>query len=45
MLLANASMTVGFDNSDKVGQYKVFLTVIYKEAGTQLQVSVPFTLQ
>ena len=45
MLLANASMTVGFDNSDKVGQYKVLATVIDKEAGKQLQVSVPFTLQ
>jgi hypothetical protein len=44
ILLSNASMTVGFDKSDKVGKYKILATVIDKEAGKQLQVSVPFTL-
>ncbi|MFT5534056.1 MAG: hypothetical protein ACI802_002299 [Candidatus Paceibacteria bacterium] len=44
ILLSNATMTVGFDKTDKAGKYKILAIVIDKEAGKQLQVSVPFTL-
>ena len=43
-LLADASLTVGFDMNDKAGRYNVVATVIEHESGKQLRVSALFTL-
>ena len=44
ILFSEASVTVGFDKTDKAGKYKILATVIDKEARKQVQVSAPFTL-
>lgn len=44
LLLSNASCTVGFDETDAVGAYRVFATVTDRVSGKTLQVSAPFNL-
>jgi hypothetical protein len=44
-LLSHASLTLGFDQSDRVGNYQVVATVIDRIAGKQIEVSAPLAVQ
>lgn len=44
ILLSDASLTVGFDQSDKVGTYRILATVTDRVAGKRIQVSAPFAV-
>lgn len=45
ILLSHASLTLGFDQSDRVGNYQVVATVIDRIAGKQIEVSAPLAVQ